>query len=126
MIKPFGLFLLRTSAIEASFIALGLASVRGCTKLLLHRLLDALYYILHILISGARAGREAHADLEEINFYVIGINRGTGIDRLLVHRVKMLRIFSSSSLGNAQASLALRSLVRRFHKGRASMPAASR
>ena len=93
---------------------------------LLHRLLDALHDILHILVAYARAGREAHADFEELHLYVIGIYIGSGIDRLLVHRIKPLRVFSSSSLGNAQASLALCSLVRRFHKGLASMPALSR
>ena len=48
--------------------------------------LDTINYISHILIAHARTGREAHTHLEELDLHTIGIDIGSNIDRLLVHR----------------------------------------
>ena len=60
---------------------------------LFYGFLDALDDVGDIFIGHAGAGREAHADFEEVDLNAVGIDGGIGIDGLLVHRVKMLRIF---------------------------------
>ncbi len=43
--------------------------------------------IAHVIIGHIRAGRKAETHLEKSFFHTVGVDRSTGIDRLLVHRL---------------------------------------